>query len=110
MDTWKLNSEPVEAHSPRVLQSDGDANRVILLLLPEGERLQEHQVHEHALVVVLEGQLRVTAADHEEDLSAPALVHFAPAERHEVLALSECRMLICLAPWPGPGHPSQAQR
>lgn len=97
----------VAAHRPQVLRSDDAANRVIALLLPQGERLQEHQVHEHALVFVLRGELLVSAGATERTLAAPSLIHFEPAERHEVRAISECQLILCLAPWPGPGHPSQ---
>jgi quercetin dioxygenase-like cupin family protein len=103
---WELGSLDVEAHHPQVLRSDDDANRVIALWLPQGESLQEHQVHEHALVFVVRGQLLVTADATEQTLSAPSLIHFDPSERHEVRARSECLLVLCLAPWPGPGHPS----
>jgi quercetin dioxygenase-like cupin family protein len=107
MQLWQLDSERVERHAPRVLRSDEDANRVILLVLPEGDRLDDHQVHEHALVVVLEGRLLVRAGEQEHQLTAAGLVYFEPAERHEVTAVEDCRILICLAPWPGVGHPSR---
>jgi quercetin dioxygenase-like cupin family protein len=107
MDLWQLDTEQVRPHAPRVLRSDDDANRVILLALPQGERLDDHQVHEHALVVVLEGRLLVRAGEDEHELAALGLVHFEPAERHEVTAVVDCRLLICLAPWPGIGHPSR---
>lgn len=108
MDLWRLDDEPVQAHAPRILRSDDDANRVILLALPAGERLDEHQVHEHALVLVLAGEVTIHSSDGEQRMGAQGLVHFEPAERHEVRALSDARLLICLAPWPGPGHPSRA--
>ncbi|MGH2875870.1 MAG: cupin domain-containing protein [Solirubrobacteraceae bacterium] len=107
MDLWRLDDEPVQAHAPRILRSDEDANRVILLALPAGERLDEHQVHEHALVLVLTGEVTIHAGDGEQRVAAQGLVHFEPAERHEVRALSDARLLICLAPWPGQGHPSR---
>ena len=101
-------------HSPRepwttyrAIRSDDNANRVIALLLPQGEALQEHQVHERALVFVTRGQLLVSAGANEPTLSAPSLIHFASGERHEVRAISECQLVLCLAPWPGAGHPSQ---
>ncbi len=97
----------VAAHQPQILRSDDDANRVIALLLPQGEVLQEHQVHEHALVFVVRGELLVSAGSNERSLSAPSLIHFDPGERHEVRAVSECLLVLCLAPWPGAGHPSQ---
>ncbi len=84
------------------------ANRVILLALPKGELLQDHQVHEHALVLLLEGQVLIRAGDGERRLDRHGLMHFDPGERHEVEALTDSRLLICLAPWPGEGHPSRA--
>jgi quercetin dioxygenase-like cupin family protein len=106
VQVWELDRLRVAAHQPQILRSDNDANRVIALLLPQGEALQEHQVHEHALVFVLRGELLVSAGADERSLSAPSLIHFDPAERHEVRAISECQIVLCLAPWPGPGHPS----
>ena len=107
MEVWQLDSEAVEVHAPRILRSDDDANRVILLVLPAGDLLQDHQVHEHALVVVLEGELLVQADQDTRRLTGPGLVHFDPGERHEVRAVTDTRLLICLAPWPGEGHPSR---
>jgi quercetin dioxygenase-like cupin family protein len=105
VQVWELGSLEVEAHHPQVLRSDDDANRVIALLLPQGESLQEHQVHEHALVLVVRGELLVMANAAARTLPAPSLIHFDPSERHEVRARSECLLVLFLAPWPGPGHP-----
>ena len=107
MDFWRLDAEQVEPHAPRVLHSDDEANRVILLALPAGERLSEHQVHEHALAVVLDGEVMIRAGATEERLGAQGLAHFTPGERHEVEAVTDSRLLLCLAPWPGPGHHSR---
>jgi quercetin dioxygenase-like cupin family protein len=107
MQIWELDRLRVAAHHPQILRSDEGASRVIALLLPQGECLQEHQVHEHALVFVLRGELLVSAGASERSLSAPSLIHFGPTERHEMRAISECQLVLCLAPWPGPGHPSQ---
>ena len=104
---WDLGELKVEAHSPVVLHSDDGAERVIALALPAGEELGEHQVHENALVFVIEGELGLTAGDQERTLAAPGLAQFAPAERHAVRALSDSRLLLCLSPWPGEGHPSR---
>ena len=106
MRHWELDALAVEPHHPLVLHTDDGANRVIALTLPEGERLQEHQVHETALVFLIDGELDVSAGDDEQRLSSPGLMHFDVAERHEVRAISDCRLVLCLAPWPGPGHPS----
>ncbi len=107
VQSWELDRLRVAAHQPQILRSDNEANRVIALLLPQGEALQEHQVHEHALVFVTRGQLLVSAGASERTLSAPSLIYFEPGERHEVRAISECQLVLCLAPWPGVGHPSQ---
>ena len=107
MQSWELSGLAVEPHRPQILRSDDEANRVVALLLPEGESLQEHQVHEHALVFLIEGRLRVRSGETSDELAAPSLAHFEPAERHEVTAVTECRLVLCLAPWPGPGHPSR---
>ncbi len=61
MQIWELDRLRVAAHHPQILRSDEGANRVIALLLPQGECLQEHQFHEHALVFVLRGELLVSA-------------------------------------------------
>jgi len=108
VEVWELSHLAVAPHKPEILRSDDEANRVIVLLLPAGESLQEHQVHEHALVFLVEGTLRVTAGAETRELTAPSLVYFDPAERHEVSAQTECRLVLCLAPWPGVGHPSRA--
>lgn len=107
MEIWQLDSEAVEVHAPRVLRSDDEANRVVLIALPRGEALSDHQVHEHALVIVLDGEVAVRAGSREERCARHGLVHFDPAERHEVEAVTDSRLLLCLAPWPGPGHPSR---
>jgi quercetin dioxygenase-like cupin family protein len=106
--SWELSRLDVSPHAPVVLHSDDGANRVIALALPAGDSLSEHQVHEQALVFVVEGELSVQAGDEQLTLSAPGLAQFEPAERHQVLALSDCRLVLCLAPWPGEGHPRRA--
>ncbi len=105
VEIWQLADEPVQVHHPRVLRSDDDANRVVLLSLPAGDMLSDHQVHEHALIFLVEGDMRVRAAGEEHAVTAPGLLHFEPAERHEVQADSDCLLVLCLAPWPGVGHP-----
>ena len=109
MQVWELDRLEVAPRRPQILRSDDDANRIVALLLPEGESLKEHQVHEHALVFLVKGSVHVSSGSAERTLQAPGLIHFAPAERHEVRALSDCDLILCLAPWPGPGHPSETR-
>lgn len=107
METWDLAAAEVAPHLPVVLRSDEGANRVVLIALPAGEALGDHQVHEHALAFVVEGELVVRAGEEEQVVRAPGLAHFDPAERHEVRATRDTRLVLCLAPWPGHGHPSR---
>jgi quercetin dioxygenase-like cupin family protein len=106
MDTWDVASLPVEPRQPEVLRSD-DETRVIAINLPGGERLQEHQVHERAWLMVASGEIEVEQGGRTVRGSAGFLAHFEPAERHEVRATSDARLILLLSPWPGDGHPSR---
>lgn len=104
METWQVNELALERHHPRILSSSAAA-RVIALALPAGERLQDHEVHEHALLIVTEGEVEVEA-DGTTEVGGPGLVaEWGPQERHEVRATADARLLLVLAPWPGDGHP-----
>jgi quercetin dioxygenase-like cupin family protein len=106
MQTWNLSELDVQPHHPEVLASD-DEGRVIAIRLPAGERLQEHQVHERAWLVVASGAVEIDAADGETVNGGPGLLAaFDPNERHEVRATADSRLLLVLSPWPGDGHPS----
>jgi quercetin dioxygenase-like cupin family protein len=108
MDTWDLRSLDVQPHQPQVLRSDDGAARAIAINLPAGEQLQEHEVHEHAYLVVVDGELEIGQADMRT--ARPGTVaHWVPQERHEVRAKTDARVLLVLAPWPGPGHPSHRE-
>jgi quercetin dioxygenase-like cupin family protein len=105
MDSWDLRSVEVEAHEPRILTSAEDA-RAILLALPAGERLQEHEVHERARLIVVDGEVEVATADGEAVAAGGGhLFEFDPGERRTVIARSDARLLLILSPWPGDGHP-----
>jgi quercetin dioxygenase-like cupin family protein len=81
---------------------------MIVLNLPAGERLQEHQVHERACLVVVSGAVEISLPDGETASGGPGLVAvWEPAERHEVAATEDSLLFLVLAPWPGVGHPSQ---
>ena len=101
MEHWDLRALEVEPHHPKILHSARGEARSILLLLPAGEELQEHQVHERAYVVVIDGDVEIGG-----QIGGPGLAAvFDPAERHGVRAVSDARLLLVLAPWPGDGHP-----
>ena len=105
METWDLNSLDVEPHQPQVLDSE-DEGRAIVINLPAGEQLGEHQVHERAWLLVTDGEIEVTDADSSVTGSTGLLCVFDPNERHEVTAKTDARLLLVLSPWPGEGHPS----
>jgi hypothetical protein len=103
--SWNLSELPVVPHAPRIIASSRDA-RVIVLNLPAGEALEEHQVHERAWLLVLDGEVEITAHGGTEASGGVGLLtEFEPRERHEVRARSDARLLLLLTPWPGPGHP-----
>jgi quercetin dioxygenase-like cupin family protein len=105
MQSWDLKGVDVPAHQPEILSSAGDA-RTILLQLPAGEELQEHEVHERARIVVIDGEVEVTTPGGDTvSAAAGHLFEFEPQERHTVIAHSATRLLIVLSPWPGDGHP-----
>jgi quercetin dioxygenase-like cupin family protein len=105
MDVWDLTSIDVYPHHPVVLQSDPGAARAIVIKLPAGEELQEHQVHEHAWLHVHHGWIEIEQDGRKRPVGAGGLVHWPPAERHAVRAQEDALLLLILAPWPGAGHP-----
>lgn len=106
MDTFDIRRLDVEPHQPKVLRSDDEA-RAIVINLPAGEELQDHQVHERAWLVVADGEVEI-AQDGDVTAAGPGFAaHFEPHERHEIRAIGDARLLLILAPWPGEGHPSR---
>ena len=105
MEHWDLRTLPVEPHHPQILHSRRGESRSVAIRLPAGESLQDHEVHERAHVVVVEGDVEVAADDSVVSGSPGTLLVFDPHERHEVRAVTDARLLLVLAPWPGPGHP-----
>jgi quercetin dioxygenase-like cupin family protein len=107
MQTWDLTALDVEVHQPEVLVSSQEG-RAIAIQLPAGEALDEHQVHERAWLVVVDGQVEVVDLDGETVSGGAGLfAEFDPNERREVRATENSRVLLILTPWPGVGHPSQ---
>jgi quercetin dioxygenase-like cupin family protein len=105
MDIWDIRSLDVQPHYPQVLRSDDSAARAIAIQLPAGEQLQEHEVHEHAYLVVIDGEVQLTQGGETQTTGPGFAAHWVPQERHEVTAVTDARLLLILAPWPGPGHP-----
>ena len=105
MRSWKLPEieTPDGSRSPVVLASEEEA-RAVLIGLDPGQELGDHQVKEHAWVVVVSGSARVGTEAEEIDAPVGTLVHFEPDERHFVASEGGAKILLLLAPWPGKGH------
>ncbi len=107
MQTWDLGALDVKPSSPEVIESD-DEGRAIVIELPAGEMMGEHQVHERAWLLVVSGQINVADSGGQSVSGGPGLLAaFDPNERHEVSAREDSRLLLLLSPWPGVGHPSE---
>ena len=105
MESWRLPeiATPTGTRSPVVLKSEDEA-RAVLIGLDPGQELGDHQVKEHSWLLVVEGTVRVASADGEIEAPAGTLAHFEPNERHSVASDGGAKVLLLLAPWPGPGH------
>ncbi len=106
MDSWDIRTLDVQPRQPQILRSDAEA-RVVTITLPAGEALDDHQVHERAYVLIVEGEAQIGPLGSPQQAGPGFLAHFEPNERHEVRATSDTRLVLFLAPWPGEGHPSQ---
>jgi quercetin dioxygenase-like cupin family protein len=105
METWDIRALTVEPHHPQVLRSD-EETRAIAIALPSGEQLQEHQVHESAYLLVVDGEIEISQDGQSMSGGCGLIAHFEPNERRTVRAISDARIVLVLAPWPGVGHPS----
>jgi len=105
VQSWNLLGfeTPGGTRSPIVLHSTGEARAVLIGMAP-GQELGDHQVHEHAYMVVVEGSVLLQAGGESLEAGPGTLVRFEEKERHRVSSVEGARLLLILAPWPGPGH------
>ena len=105
MQSWRLPAieTPGGSRSPVVLLSE-DPGRAVLVGLEAGQELGDHQVKEHAWIVVVDGAARIGSGDEEVEAPVGTLAHFEPDERHYVTSEEGAKILLLLAPWPGEGH------
>ncbi len=106
MQSWDIHSLQITPHRPEVLRSD-DESRAIVVSLPAGEELQEHQVHERTYLTVASGEVEIDQDDATVSGGPGLLAHFEPGERRTVRAVTDARIVLLLSPWPGVGHPSR---
>lgn len=86
-----------------VLYSDDEA-RAVLIGLEPGQELGDHQVKEHAFLLVAEGVVQVESSGQSVEAPTGTLLRFEPDERRSVSSRDGARLLLLLAPWPGEGH------
>ena len=105
MRSWRLPEieTPDGSRSPVVLHSSDESRAVLIGLLP-GQELGDHQVKEHAFLVVVEGAAEIEAGGDKLDAEVGTMVSFDPDERHIVRSEAGAKLLLMLAPWPGEGH------
>jgi quercetin dioxygenase-like cupin family protein len=103
--SWQLPEieTPDGSRSPVVLHSS-EEGRAVLIGLNPGQELGDHQVKEHAFIVVADGSVRIEAGGETLEAGAGTLVKFEPDERHVVASDTGAKILLLLAPWPGEGH------
>ena len=105
MQSWNLAEleTPDGSRSPIVLHSTEDA-RAVLIGLDPGQELGDHQVHENAYVLVVTGTVEVSSGAEAVEAGPGTFVRFEATERHRIASREGARILLFLAPWPGPGH------
>ena len=105
MEAWNLPeiATPNGSRSPVVLKSEDEA-RAVLIGLDPGQSLGDHQVKEHAWVLVVDGEAEIRAGDDHVGGVTGTLAHFEPDERHSIRTDAGAKILLLLAPWPGEGH------
>jgi quercetin dioxygenase-like cupin family protein len=103
--SWRLREieTPDGSRSPVVLHSSSEGRAVLIGLNP-GQQLGDHQVKEHAFLIVVDGTARIEAGSDTLDAAAGTLVAFEPDERRVVASDTGAKILLLLAPWPGEGH------
>ena len=104
MQRWHLPS--IEANGrrePRVLFSRREC-RAVLIDLNAGDEMGDHRTHEQAVLHVVSGRIAVASGEKSAECEAGTLVSMEPGETRSVRALEPSRLLLMLAPWPGPGH------
>jgi quercetin dioxygenase-like cupin family protein len=103
--SWNLTEIAVEggSRSPVVLDSD-KAARALLIVLEPGQELGDHQVKEHAFLLVVDGAAEIGSGGETLTAGPGTLFNFEPDERRAVSSREGARILLFLAPWPGEGH------
>ena len=81
-----------------------DGALAIVIRLAPGQELGDHQVHERAWLVVVQGSVHIDAGPSVVEAEPGTLLTFEPGERHSVVSEQGAQIHLILAPWPGDGH------
>jgi quercetin dioxygenase-like cupin family protein len=105
VQSWNLLQleTPGGTRSPIVLHSTDEA-RAVMIGIAAGQKLGDHQVHERAYIVVVDGRVQIDAGSESLEAGPGTLVRLEENERRRVSSADGARILMILAPWPGPGH------
>ena len=110
MQRWDLSAPARGDRSgPQVLFSTPEARAVVIDLAVD-EEMGDHGVRERAVLEVVSGSLAVTCGGSVVTCDAGTLAVFDPGERRSIRALAPTRLLLMLAPWPGPDHYQPGER
>lgn len=105
MRSWNLSEieAPDGTRDPVVLHSDSEG-RAVMIRIDPGQELGEHQMKEHAFIVVLEGRAQIGMGADAIEAGPGTLAVFEPDERRVISSAGGARLLMLLSPWPGEGH------
>jgi quercetin dioxygenase-like cupin family protein len=105
VQSWNLLEleTPGGTRSPIVLHSTDEARAVLIGIAP-GQQLGDHQVHENAYMIVVDGRVQVDSGEDSLAAGPGTMVRFEENERRRVSSAEGAKLLLILAPWPGPGH------
>ena len=105
MQSWRLPEieTPDGSRSPVVLHSS-DEGRAVLIGLEPGQELGDHQVKEHAFVVVVDGTAQIESAGETLDARCRARSSRSTRRATRRWRARGSEDPAILAPWPGEGH------
>jgi quercetin dioxygenase-like cupin family protein len=105
VQSWDLTAieAPDGTRSPAVLET-ADGARAIVIRLAPGQELGDHQVHERAWLIVVQGSAHIRAGADAVEAGPNTLLTFEPGERHSVASADGAQVLLILAPWPDERH------
>jgi len=78
--------------------------RVVVILLRQGARMEEHRAPGRITIQALSGRLRLQLLDQASDLEAGQILMLDPDIPHDVEAIEESAFLLTIA-WPAKTHP-----